>query len=164
MSSNQHGHKDANEQPKGHWIPWVFVGFFGVVLLANSIMIYNAFASWNGLAAQRSYDKGVAYNRNIEAQRRQDALGWNYVLTVADQRVDIALTDDQGKPLAGLLVMASMERPNDASLDFETAFERVALGHYRASFDGIQPGIWNVHLVAEKDAKRLVIDERVMMP
>ena len=59
---------------RSRWIPYAFLGFFAVVLLANGAMIWLAFATWTGLETEGAYQKGLAYNRTLaetEAQRRQ---------------------------------------------------------------------------------------------
>ena len=42
----------------------------------NGAMIWIALSSWTGLATNQPYDKGLTYNRNLEAAARQAALGW----------------------------------------------------------------------------------------
>jgi nitrogen fixation protein FixH len=155
----------SHAETRGNWIPWIFVAFFGVVLIVNGIMIYIAISTWNGVAAQRSYDKGLAYNRNIEAQKAQEALGWTHRIEVdGEGRLVLAVSDADEAPIPGATVFATLERPNDASLDFATPFEAVGGGRYIADVGDIARGVWNVHLVFEKNGRRLVADERVMMP
>ena len=67
-------HYDPNRL---RWVPWAFVGFFGVVLLANSAMLWVAFSTWTGLAADRAYDRGIHYNEDARlAALVQDVVFW----------------------------------------------------------------------------------------
>ena len=52
-------HYDPNRL---RWVPWAFVGFFGVVLLANSCNAVGRVQHLDGLAADRAYDRGIHYN------------------------------------------------------------------------------------------------------
>ncbi len=80
---------------RSRWIPWAFLAFFAVVLLANGTMIWLAFATWTGLETEGAYQKGLAYNRTLEQAEAQAALGW---------RVDLAL-EQQGRALALRLML-----------------------------------------------------------
>ena len=54
----------------------IFVGFFVVYMTANSIMVYFASTTFRGLDGDRPYEAGLAYNRELEAAREQEKLGW----------------------------------------------------------------------------------------
>ena len=56
-----------------------------VVLLANGTMIWLAFATWTGLETDGAYQKGLAYNRTLEAAAAQAALGWRVELALEQQ-------------------------------------------------------------------------------
>ena len=73
----------ATATDRSRWIPYAFVAFFGVVLLANGTMIGLAFATWTGLETEGAYQKGLAYNRVLDRARAQAALGWRVDLAFA---------------------------------------------------------------------------------
>lgn len=155
--------KRPNDSKKGAWIPWLFVGFFGIVLVVNGIMIWIALSTWNGLAAQRSFDKGLAYNRNIEAARAQAKLGWQTVVELDGKTLVVGLRDREDRSVTGATLAATFERPNDEQLDFSIALTQRGDGLYEASLVDVQPGRWNVHLVATKGDKRMVTDQWVVL-
>ena len=64
-------------------------------------MIWIALSSWTGLATNQAYDRGLTYNRNLDAAARQAALGWRPALAVglgaAGGEVELVLTDAAGQ-------------------------------------------------------------------
>lgn len=156
------------EPRRGSWIPWIFVGGFGVVLAANAVMVYIAATTWTGIAVNRAYDKGLTYNRNLEAAARQEALGWEVSL-VADVTGDlvgtleVALNDGDGAPLNRAEVVVTFERPTHEGYDFAVALVQDGAGTYSAPFTAPLPGVWDLRLVATEGADRLVATERVVI-
>ncbi|MEQ8699381.1 MAG: FixH family protein, partial [Bauldia litoralis] len=80
----------TNAQPKartqartGRWIPWTFVGMFGVILAVNGIMVAVAFDTWSGLSTTEPYRRGLAYNSQLAEIERQQKLGWQVSLGFA---------------------------------------------------------------------------------
>ena len=49
------------------WIPWLFVGLFALVLVVNGSMIFVAFSTFPGLETTNAYQRGLAYNRQLDA-------------------------------------------------------------------------------------------------
>ena len=79
---------------ESRWIPWAIVGFFVVVIAVNVVMMTLAFSTWPGLSTRNHYLEGLAFNEQLEARRRQDALGWQVDLAARveeGRRVDLAL-------------------------------------------------------------------------
>src|SRR5690606_32902882 len=85
---------------EGRWIPWTFVGLFGIVLLANGIMVAVAFGSWTGLVERDHFRKGLRYNDRLAAAEAQAALGW---------RVEVKQENSRPGELALSLVLAGPE-------------------------------------------------------
>jgi len=159
--------KGAGRRP-GWWIPWCFVAFFVVVLGVNGTMIAIALGSWTGLVAEGGYDKGLAYNRNIEAARAQAALGWTGELDAAavgagEGRVALRLADDTGRGLEGAAVTVSFERPTHEGVDFTVALRPRGDGLYRTRFELPLEGLWKLHVKALRGEDRFVMSERVVL-
>ena len=151
---------------RGSWIPWIFVGCFGIVFLVNGIMVYVATTTWTGIAVNRAYDKGLTYNRNLEAAARQEALGWNVSLVTdvtADLagKLEVALHDSDGAPLQRALVVVAFERPTHEGYDFAVELAPDGAGTYTAPFTAPLPGVWDLRLVATRGTDRFVTTERV---
>lgn len=93
-------------------------GFFGIMLLANLVFVYFALTSFTGVSVENSYNKGLNYNRELQAKSRQDALGWKVRLDIVspadlETRVTLNLLDKNGVPIPDLEVSAHIRNPVD---------------------------------------------------
>jgi nitrogen fixation protein FixH len=152
----------------GFWIPWLFVAFFAVVVAVNGTMIWLALASWTGLATNQPYDRGLTYNRNLDAAARQAALGWRPVLAArigADGgEVELTLADAAAQPIGGAEIVVSFERPTSEGLDFAVTLQAVAPGVYRGRFAPPAAGAWNLHATMRRGQDLFVHEQRVVLP
>lgn len=158
----------AGERARGSWIPWLFVGFFLLVIAVNGVMVWVATVSWTGLETQSSYDKGLQYNRNLEAAERQAGLGWSasFEARMVEgylAEVELAMTDAAGQPLEGAEVVAIFERPGEQAADFELPLAAVGDGLYRARVDLPRIGAWRIHLTVRRGEDVFVRDEQVVL-
>ena len=151
---------------KSSWIPWIFVGFFLVVLLANGIMAAFAFGTWSGLSTQGAYEKGLAYNETLQDRARQAALGWRVAMDL-EQDVDrpklvAVLHDSKGAPLWADSVTAKVIRPTQAGHDFEVILEDQGAGRFSVPIELSLPGIWDVALTVTKGDDELASSRRLV--
>lgn len=158
----------AVERARGSWIPWLFVGFFLLVVAVNGVMVYVATVSWTGLETQSSYDKGLQYNRNLEAAARQAELGWTPTFEARIVQgylaeVELRVTDARNEPVDGADVLAVFERPGEQAADFELPLLAAGPGLYRARFDLPRVGVWKIHLTVRRGEDVYVRDEQVML-
>lgn len=159
----------ATRAADGRGIPWLFVAFFGVVLAVNLTMIWLAIGSFPGLVTERAYDRGLAYNRNLQAAAAQARLGWQGDLEVragADRAAEVVfkLRDRSGAPLSGASVTASLERPVETADDLTLVLEEQVAGTYSARPALPRSGVWDLHLVVARGADLFVLDRRVTLP
>ncbi len=155
-------------QREAVWVGLAFLAFATAVLTANGALIWFAGASWPGLVTESPYDKGLTYNRNLEAAARQAALGWQTRLVARltgglEGEALLDLRDRDGVPLAGADVAAAVERPIGEHLDFAVPLAPAASGTYRAGFTVPVPGVWNIHLTVRRRGELYVLDERVIL-
>jgi nitrogen fixation protein FixH len=153
---------------RGSWIPWILVAGFGVVLVANGIMVFVATVTWPGIAVNRSYDKGLTYNRNLEAAARQEALGWTASIETPltgelHGTARVTVTDAAGEPLYRATATLAFERPTHEGHDFAVALESVGAGIYAAPFSVPLPGLWDLRLIVTRGEDRLVVTERAFL-
>lgn len=135
--------------PRDSWIPWLFVGFFGVVLAANLTLAYVAISTFTGLETDGYYRKGLEYNRVIEAEHRQAALGWTVSVAfdpTAERRgrLSVRAFDGSGKPLDGATVTAQLFRPTQAGYDKDITLHPAGAGSYEAEFELPLRGQWDI--------------------
>lgn len=163
------------KRPPGWWYPWIFVGGFAVVFAVNLTMVKVATSTFSGLAVERAFEKGNAYNAEIETERAQIALGWSADLAAADIRaVDgdarevrwrFTVTDAQGQPVDGLVADAEIKRPTVAGHDMEMRLHPVGPGAYGAETILPFKGQWEVRLIAKRGGEiRYRLRQRVQVP
>jgi nitrogen fixation protein FixH len=153
---------------RGHWIPWAFVAFFGIVLAANGALIWFAFQSWTGLATGSAYQRGLAYNRTLEAAKQQAALGWKvgFSFEQTGERqamIELTLEDRHGDLLESAKVEATIVRPTHAGYDFVQTLAHRTAGRYQALLDLPLPGQWEIRIVAAEGGDAYRLTERVYL-
>jgi nitrogen fixation protein FixH len=136
---------------RSRWIPYGFVAFFGVVLLANAAMIWIAFATWTGLETDNAYQKGLAYNRTLEQAAAQAALGWevDHELAQKGERtlaLELALEGRHGDLIEDALVSAAFVRPTHEGHDRVVTIPHRYGGEYAAEVELPLAGQWELHL------------------
>ena len=147
---------------RSRWIPWAFVGGFAIVFAANAIMVTFAMSSWTGLDTQDAYRKGLAYNRTLEAERRQAALGWQGAAVWRDGRLTVEMTDGRGDPLTAATMRADFIRPTAEGHDVSVDLAEVGGGRYAAPVTLPLDGLWDVRVVVHRSADTFQINQRIM--
>lgn len=136
------------------FIPWLFAAGMAVVVAVNGVLIYFATTTWSGLSIERAYEKGLAYNRAIAAAARQEALGWKFTVRLSSEDgqtlVAVDAIDREGRPIDGLRIEATLERPVEAGTGRQVALQPAGIGHYVASLERLRPGQWQTHLVVSR--------------
>lgn len=133
----------------GCGIPWMIAAFFGVVVLANAAMVYIAVASFTGLEVEGPYRRGLDYNRVLEAQRAQQALGWTVTVTFEPTgarrgRIVADARDAAGGPLVGAAVVAHLIRPTQEGYDIDVPLAVGRDGAHAAEVELPLPGLWEI--------------------
>ena len=150
----------------GHWIPWVFVGLFLLVLAVNGTMITIAVSTFNGLETTNAYEKGLAYNDRLAAAAEQEQLGWKASLdTAPNEQGQVTLTfdlsDRLGAPITAADVHAHVDRPLQAGHDQTGQLEETADGRYEVTLDLPFKGQWDVRITADARGERYRLTERI---
>ena len=130
-------------------IPWLIFAFFGVVIVANGVMVYIAVSSFTGLETEGPYNRGLAYNRVLEAERAERALGWNVSVAFEPNgdrrgRVVARARDAAGAPLEGAAVTARLVRPTQNGYDMQVTLAAEGGGIYAADIELPLPGLWEI--------------------
>ena len=163
----------SKERKSGWWYPYIFVAGFGVVVAVNGVLIYSATTTFSGLETERHYEKGNAYNTDIEMARRQEALGWKVEAKVdplgeegPKRRVVIqaSFKDKQDQPLDGMIVRALFIRPVQNGHDASVPLSAKGQGIYTSDVELDFHGVWDLRVVAigEKDSYQLA--QRIQIP
>lgn len=158
---------ETRDTPRDRWIPWLFVGLFGVVLAANGTLAYVATSSFSGLQTEEHYRKGLAYNRVIEAERRQAALGWSVSLDFSQSgarngRLAVRVLDSAGTPLDDATVSARLVRPTQSGYDMNVTLNPAGAGSYEAELKLPLRGQWDIQTQIEHRSGTYRTAERIV--
>ena len=150
------------------WGPWVFFAMFAVIIAVNAVMVAFAFSTWTGLETKGHYEKGLAYNKTLEAARRQDALGWqvDIALEQGDAEkvwLEVTFRDPDDRPLRLQAVEARLVRPTHSGHDFEVPLARLQEGRYGTELTPPLPGQWDIRVKARHDGGIYQATRRVMI-
>lgn len=149
------------ERPRevtGRMVLICLIAFFGVVTAVNAVMIRAATSTFGGVETGSSYQAGLAFKRETEAAREQDARHWQVRADVrlsGDRMVvEIDARDAGGKPIAGLVATAVLHHPTDARADHEVAVNETTGGHFHGTTIA-SPGQWDIRIELARDGERL---------
>lgn len=173
-NSYEHYHKDDHIQDHHHGhpskIPYFFVGFFLFFVIVNITFIYISRLTWRGTVTENAYEKGKDYNKYLEEQRKQDALGWiaktDYE-TIGKQKIlfRFDLRDQDQDVIDDAVVKVRFIRPTQDGYDFSVDMGYDASNkNYKKAVKFPFKGLWRFELqAAVKDqkfnyVKRIVID------
>lgn len=135
------------------------VGFFAVVIGVNAVMATLALRSMPGSEVRSAYEASQRFNAELEAARRQDALGWQVTVTparpAAGTTVEISVRDAAGHPVDGLSARLAYQRPTDDHLDQRLRPVEVRPGVFRGAAPALAPGQWDLVLDIDRDHARV---------
>ncbi len=153
----------------GRFVLFALLALFLVVVAANTVFIAAAVRSFPGEKEEKSYLQGLAYNRTLEARRRQAELGWtarivNEQFGPAGASIDIAFATRGDAPISDLAVKATLSRTVDDREDREAIFELIAPGTYRAVLEDLAPGLWALSATATNTAgESLSLEKKLVL-
>ena len=161
----------AQTRSKGWWYPFIFLGFFVIVVSVNATMAFFATSTFTGLSTQNAYEKGLAYNRNLAMAKAQAALGWSVDAAVTPAagpkpaaNVTLTYRDRGGQPLTGLDVHALVSRPTVKGYDQEVALNDQGDGRYTATVTLPFTGQWDMDVLATGHGEAYQLQRRFILP
>ena len=144
----------------GRTVLLCLLGFFGVVIGINALMMALAIGTMPGLESERPYQAGIGYNAEIKAAQEQATRRWNiasHIDRVANGRaaVKVYARDSDGAPLTSLVLTVRLMRPTDKRADRTISLTEQESGIYRGDAADVAPGAWNIELDAERGPERM---------
>ncbi|MEO5345792.1 MAG: FixH family protein [Magnetococcus sp. YQC-9] len=151
--------------------PWptAIVLFFMVVFVVNILFVRLSLNSWTGLVTEGAYDKGLAYNKVIQAREAQETLGWRVTLDDAalrvgsESRLRLAIVDKQGAPVIGARVNGRLVRPVQQGYDRDFIMQEAQPGAYEVGLSIPMPGIWELQVSVDKAERVYRLTRRVQV-
>ena len=156
-------------RPSDKWIPFYIFGFFALLVSVLVPMCIIAVRTSPGLVTESSYEKGLAYNRNIKLAAEQQALHWHSdlrAIPIADGKItaEFALTDKDKAPLDKADVTVKFVRPAEKGLDQKMVMQGHGNGHYSVTLDLPKKGVWDMQLSAMLDGHNYQTSQRIIVP
>jgi nitrogen fixation protein FixH len=144
----------------GRLVLLFLLGFFGVVIGVNGVMIALAIGTMPGLESERPYQLGIAYNAEIHMARAQAARHWtveSHIGRDASRRASITVEprDADGAPVSGLTVTVRLMRPADQRADRALSLKERDTGTYLGEIADVAPGAWDMEIEAQRGPERL---------
>lgn len=168
MADRQQISNAGGPRPSDRWIPFYFFAFFGLLIAILVPMCFIAVRTGTGIVTDNAYEKGLAYNHDIQAKAEQDALGWKGSLdlktdTAQETTVLFSLKDKADHVVSGADVHLIFSRPTQARLDQQTPMKQTIPGVYSAMLT-IPDGVWDVRVSANQNGHNFQIAKRVQLP
>jgi nitrogen fixation protein FixH len=153
----------------GRMVLFLLVGFFGVVIGVNMIMMRLAIQTLPGTDVDSAYSASLAYEGEIAAAHDQNARNWKVDAHIqrgpdGAATLQVEARDDSGKPMSGLKFQGRFERPTDRRADLPVALAETGIGIYRGSAPMIAPGQWDLVLEGDAAGQRMFLSKnRVLL-
>jgi nitrogen fixation protein FixH len=154
---------------RGWWYPYIYVAGFLVVLAVNLVMMRSAIVTFSGVETEQAYQKGIEYNRVLDAAAAQKKLGWTVTADIhADGAtavvIDVSFRDRDDRPIDGLTVDAGFIRPTASGHDSHQALAAVGNGRYQAAVSLPLAGQWDLRLEARRGEQTYQLSKRIRVP
>ncbi|MDY6924178.1 MAG: FixH family protein [Pseudomonadota bacterium] len=143
---------------KGWHVAAGVVAFFVLVITVDAGFLMMAYRTHPGQVAPRPYEAGLIYNAELKRQRVQDALGWRAGAEAGPNGLAVVMQDREGRPLTGLTVTATLQRPATEHGRAEVVLTEREPGRY--GVDRALSGAWDVRIEAANGAGRSFVAER----
>lgn len=154
----------------GRTVLLALLGFFGIIFVANGILIYLAFSTFSGLESRSAYESGLLFEQQVAAANIQAELGWSVDADIAREpsglvTVTVTVRDRHDAPVKGVAFRAEFEHRANRSHDHALMLVETETGVYRGSVADVDRGQWTLVIEAE-DAEKPVFrsESRIVFP
>ena len=161
--------QDSSKPLTGRMVFLLLVGFFGVVIGVNLIMMRLAIQTLPGTEVDSAYSASLAYEKEIAAAHEQNLRNWHVDAQVqrsADggAMLRVEARDNSGRPVSGLRFVGRFERPTDRRADRAVTLAETGIGIYSGSAALIASGQWDLVLQGDKADRRMFLSRnRVLL-
>lgn len=142
---------------------WYFAAFFAFIATVDAILVTLAVNSQTGMVTDHPYERGLAYNKTIEAANAQQSLGWQMEIKLTPQKLNILWKDKAGKPITTGKVYAVLRRPTQEKLDQQMHLHAKA-DSWETEVELSAKGLWEVRAYAtSEDGREYQFSKRVVV-
>lgn len=147
------GHPTGGRPITGRFVLACLVGFFGVVFAVNGILVREALSTFGGVETESSYQAGLLFKRDEAEAAAQAARHWKVDALLDTRDLEVRAAGPDGRPLAGLDLVARLHHPYDSRLDEAIAVRPVSIGVWRGTPAAV-PGQWDLVIELYKGSER----------
>ncbi len=164
---------DGAARSRARWNPWPWGLALGmaVAMGMNVALLVVAVRRPPVLEDRDPYERGIAHQTEIDAQRASDALGWSARVEPCGPgwsrggcELRFTMRDAQGRAVVGLTGRVHASRADDASLDREADFVAHGQGQYVARLALWCGGLYRIEATLEKGEHAWLDRRRVVIP
>jgi nitrogen fixation protein FixH len=153
---------DIRTRPRevtGKYVLFCLLGFFGVVIAVNAVMVKAATSTFGGVETSSSYKAGLMFEQDVARAGQQDALHWRVDGKLLRDGtglavLDISARDAKGAPLGGLTAQARLAHPADERLDRVISLNGTSAGQFHGTAQA-QSGQWGLIVDLYRDGARV---------
>jgi len=142
----------------GRMVLAMLLGFFGVVIAVNLVLVREAVSTFGGVDTPSSYQAGLNFKAEAAAAAAQDALHWQVGARLAPaaggKTVTVTAADADGNALSHLSVNVRFAHPADDRRDVSVALQETGPGTY-AGLAVMNAGQWTLDLAIGRAGVRL---------
>ncbi len=152
----------------GKKVLYLFLGFFGFILIVNGLFIVAASLSNPGTVTDEAYEKGLAYNKVVDEAAAQQNLRWSHKLTVRmdvdkKQRVALRMKHNGYQLLTGGSAIIRFYHPVGKGIDFDVELKETRPGSYLALAEFPAKGLWDAYIAVRKGKDVYRARERLLI-
>jgi nitrogen fixation protein FixH len=144
--------------------PWVLSGVMAFVVAVNVGLVVTALRSFPGAAQGNGFVMSNAYNRVLQDEAKEEALGWMLAVDLdSQQRPTLMLKDRDGHPMDRAGIEAVATRPLGPEQATKLTMQPAGAGRYLAD-KALARGQWDVAIQVRQDTDLLRAVHRLIVP
>lgn len=151
----------------GRAVLLMLVGFFGLVMVVNVVMVKAAISTFGGVDTPSSYQAGLAFKAEEAAAAAQSERAWTVDASLepaaAGGSLIIEAHDGAGHPVRGADVTVRLAHPVDERNDRVIAMHEIGSGRYGGTATA-PAGQWRLVIeIARKGERLFRSDNRIVV-
>lgn len=154
----------SKSKPIDKYIPWMFVAFFVVIALVDTVFVTLAVKTQTGLVTEKAYETGLEYNKILKSSESQKLLGWSYDLQIAkDGSIRLVLKDKDGKEIQNAKIDVLCFRTVQDGMDINMNLKETAPGIYEGHPSYPKSGAWKLFITVNANKQTYHINKDIVV-
>ena len=144
--------KSIETLPKKSLIPYIFFLFFFVIISVNIFFVYISQTTWTGVFSEKSYKKGLNYDKSIDNYKNQQNLGFNSKIIISDvenqnlvKNIKFYIEDNLNRDFSGAKIILELKSFANDDFDFIDRLKSKN-GLFQGDIKFPVGGLWNIEV------------------